>query len=271
MSWGEPIPVLLVFSLAVLLVYLPYLLHERRRRKLGAIDYEPRCPTCGYLIRRGVPLRCSECGADLAVTGLINRVLYPPRFPIYMLLFLILVSGALSFVVGLLAAVLPFAWQWEAHERIDLPRIEEHFERSLVMTARGRNRYLFVRTESASNVVMTRKSLYNWHNMPVSQDPAEILSQAGVTQDHPQYQQLLQHIAQTKQRLAKGDLPPAEGGSHNPRSGTDYTIDERVPRWLAIGVWAAVSLFLLVMLCNQHRQNVKENLRRRLELLARTV
>ncbi len=114
------------------------------RRRAALTPDEPRCGTCGYIVRPGGPTVCPECGQDVRVRGLLTASTSPRpgAGPLYALMLLLAIPLALP-LGDVAARCQPFGWNYSV-QRFVYPKGDprEHgYHNRFVVQASGNGRY----------------------------------------------------------------------------------------------------------------------------------
>lgn len=114
------------------------------RRRAALTPDEPRCGTCGYIMRPRGPTVCTECGQDVPVGGLLTASTSPRpgAGPWYVLMLLLSIPPALL-LGDPVARCQPFGWNYSV-QRFVYPKGDprEHgYQNRFVIRASGNGRY----------------------------------------------------------------------------------------------------------------------------------
>ena len=168
------------------------------RRRAALTPDEPRCGTCGYIVRPRGPRVCPECGQDVRVRDLLTASTSPRpgAGPGYALMLL------LSIPPGLLlgdpvARCQPFGWNYSV-QRFVYPKGDprEHgYQNRFVIQASGNGRYFGKRPEFVIAYGM------NWPPSKAEQPGLAVRSRDGLIQEWDAERSRLRYVPFTHERV----------------------------------------------------------------------
>lgn len=94
-------------------------------RDARRLSEEPRCGRCGYIVRPGASVVCSECGSDVREGGIVGPRTLPPGRPLAWYVLVVLLALPVALWLGpRVAPWQPFGWDYETRwlQRIDAAR-----------------------------------------------------------------------------------------------------------------------------------------------------